>query len=128
VIPYAEQAIRLNPRTVDASGWYYFIGAVHLLRGRIDEAIVWFERSRSVYADHHRARAALAAAYALKGEMQRASAELAGAQKLSDRYSSIAAVTAAGREYLTSPKNRGLAESTYLAGLRLAGMPEHVAD
>jgi TolB-like protein/DNA-binding winged helix-turn-helix (wHTH) protein len=128
VIPYAEQAIRLNPRTVDASGWYYFIGAVHLLRGRIDEAIVWFERSRSVYADHHRARAALAAAYALKGEMQRASAELAGAQKLSDRYSSIAALTAAGREYLTSPKNRGLAESTYLAGLRLAGMPEHVAD
>jgi hypothetical protein len=45
-------------------------------------------------------------------------------RKLNDRYSNIAALTAAGREFLASPKNRSLAETTYLAGLRLAGMPE----
>jgi len=55
---------------------------------------------------------------------QHAAAELAEARKLSDRYSSIASLTAAEREYLASPKNRASAETTYLAGLRLAGMPE----
>jgi TolB-like protein/DNA-binding winged helix-turn-helix (wHTH) protein len=124
VIPYEEQAIRLNPRAQDAAGWHYFIGGVHLLKGQIDEAILWFEKSRSIYAGYHWTRASLAAAYALKGEAQRASVELAEARKLNDRYSNIAALTAAGREFLASPKNRSLAETTYLAGLRLAGMPE----
>jgi tetratricopeptide (TPR) repeat protein len=124
VIPSEEQAIRLNPRSQDATGWHYFIGGVHLLKGRTDEAIIWFEKSRSIYAGYHWTRASLAAAYALKGETQHAAAELAEARKLSDRYSSIASLTAAEREYLASPKNRASAETTYLAGLRLAGMPE----
>ena len=124
VIPLAEQAIRLNPRSQDATGWHYFIGGVHLLKGQTEEAIVWFEKSRSIYAGYHWTRASLAAAYALKGEARHAAAELAEARKLSDRYSSIAALTAAEREYLASPKNRASAETTYLAGLRQGRMPE----
>src|SRR5882724_4504845 len=47
-IPFLEQAIRLSPRDRDTGMWYFRIGLVHLLQSRIDEAILWFERSLSV--------------------------------------------------------------------------------
>jgi hypothetical protein len=61
-------------------------------------------------------------AYALKGDLDRASAELAEARKLSrdGRYSSIARLK--GGSWV--PKVRALAEATYFAGLRKAGVPE----
>jgi TolB-like protein/Tfp pilus assembly protein PilF len=125
VISNEEQAIRLNPRDWNLGGWYFTIGAVHLLKGQIDDAIVWLEKSRSANAGFHRTRASLAAAYALKGDTQAAAAELAEARKLNHRYSSIATLkAAAGYLVLEAPKIRGLAEATYFAGLRLAGMPE----
>jgi hypothetical protein len=66
----------------------------------------------------------LASAYGLRGESERAAAELAEARRLStgDRYSSIAHLKAAG--YFGVPKVRALFETTYFAGLRRAGMPE----
>ena len=66
----------------------------------------------------------LAAAYALKGDTERAAVELAEARTLNgdDRYSSIARLKAAG--YFGVPKIRALYEATYFAGLRKAGMPE----
>jgi predicted Zn-dependent protease len=64
----------------------------------------------------------LAAAYALRGESERAAAELAEARRLNgDLYSSIAHVKAGRRAV---PKIRALFEATYFAGLRKAGMPE----
>ena len=56
--------------------------------------------------------------------MQRAAAELAEARKLvgDDRYSSIAGVRAVTP--WGAPAIGDLAEATYLAGLRMAGMPE----
>jgi adenylate cyclase len=125
VIPNEEQAIRLNPRDWNLGGWYFTIGAVHLLKGQIDDAIVWLEKSRSANAGYHRTRASLAAAYALKGDTQHAAAELAEARKLNHRYSSIAGLkTAPGYQVLEAPKIRALAEATYFDGLRKAGMPE----
>jgi adenylate cyclase len=125
VIPNEEQAIRLNPRDWNLGGWYFTIGAVHLLKGQIDDAIVWLEKSRSANAGYHRTRASLAAAYALKGDAQHAAAELAEARNLNDRYSSIASLkTAQGYQVLEAPKIRALAEATYFDGLRKAGMPE----
>ena len=125
MIPNEEQAIRLNPRDWNLGGWYFTIGAVHLLKGQIDDAIVWLEKSRSANAGYHRTRASLAAAYALKGDTQHAAAELAEARKLNHRYSSIAGLkTAPGYQVLEAPKIRALAEATYFDGLRKAGMPE----
>jgi TolB-like protein len=125
VIPLTEYAIRLSPYDRNLGFWYWQIGAVHLLQARIDEAIPWLERGRSAYAGYHFIHASLAAAYALKGETERASAALAEARKLSDRYSSITLLKAApGRQWLEAPKLRALAETTYFGGLRLAGMPE----
>jgi len=124
VIPLAEQAIRLSPRDPGIGGHYYLIGTVHLLQSRNDDAIVWFEKARSaepVVPDVH---SRLASSYALKGEIERAVAELAEARRLNGRdlFSSIAHLKA--RMWQGVPKIRALYEATYFAGLRKAGMPE----
>jgi TolB-like protein/class 3 adenylate cyclase/Flp pilus assembly protein TadD len=123
-IPFHEKAIRLSPRDPLISGWYYRIGVVHLLQSRTDEAIFWHEKARNANPEFADPYAWLASAYALKGDIQCAAAELAEARRLNrdDRYSSIARVKA--MTSFGNPKLRGLAEATYFTGLRLAGMPE----
>jgi hypothetical protein len=63
----------------------------------------------------------LASAYALKGDLQRAISELAEARRFSRdrRYGSIAQY----KSSFGSTKISSL-ETTFLAGLRLAGVPE----
>jgi adenylate cyclase len=126
VIPLVEQAIRLSPRDPGIGSFYHLIGTVHLLQSHTDEAIVWLEKTRSVMpaAPIHRSR--LAAAYALRGETERAAAELAEARRLNggDLFSSIAHLKAYPGAWLGAPKTRALYEATYFAGLRKAGMPE----
>ena len=91
VIPLVEQAIRLSPRDPDIGFWYFLIGTVHLLQSRTDEAIVWLEKARSAIPATPVIHACLASAYALKGETERAAAELAEARRLSRRRSLIRA-------------------------------------
>jgi len=125
VIRPVEYAIRLSPHDRNLADFYWLIGAVHLLKARTDEAVQWLEKARSAYAGVHHIQAALAAGYALKGEVERAAVALGEARGFSDRYSSIANLKAApGRQWLEAPRLRALAEPTYFAGLRLAGMPE----
>jgi len=118
-----EHAIRLSPRDPEIGNCYFRIGQVHMVQSRTDEAIVWFEKARSANPRHPQFHAYLAAAYALKGDTERAAVELAEARGLSgdDRYSSIARLR---RGYWGVPKIRALYETTHLAGLRKAGMPE----
>jgi TolB-like protein/Flp pilus assembly protein TadD len=124
VIPLVEQSIRLSPRDRGIGSRYKLIGAVHLLQSRTDEAIVWLEKARSAVPAEPGCRSCLAAAYALRGETERAAAELAEARRLSndDRFSSLARLKAVG--HLGVPKTRALFEATLFAGLRKAGMPE----
>jgi adenylate cyclase len=124
-IPLFEQTIRLDPRDSYVVYRYDWIGLVHLLQSRTDEAIVWFEKARSVNPAISGPHAHLASAYALKGETERAAAELAEARRVvvgGDRFSSIVRLQAVG--YFGVPKVRALFEATYFAGLRRAGMPE----
>jgi tetratricopeptide (TPR) repeat protein len=123
VIPLEQQAIRLSPREPRIGWWYFMIGRVHLLQSRINEAVIWLEKARSNIPAAAMVRAALASAYALKGETERASAELAEARSVSsdDRYTTIARLRCG---YLGMPKIKALLEATYYAGLRKAGMPE----
>ena len=131
VIPLEERAIRLSPRDPSIGYRYLLIGTVHLLQSRTDEAIVWLEKGRggmpAISVFHSR----LAAAYALRGESERAAAELAEARRLEgDLYSSIAHLKASTIDDVKAggsqvvPKIRALYEATYFAGLRKAGMPE----
>jgi tetratricopeptide (TPR) repeat protein len=120
-VPLLEQAIRLSPRDPMLSGFYSEIGRVHLLQSRTDEAIPWLEKARNATPAHPSLRAWLASAYALKGETDLAAVELAEARRLgSGRFSSIART----KEWYWTPAIGSLLETTFLAGLRKAGMPE----
>ena len=122
-IPLVEQAIRLSPRDPGIGHCYNLIGNVHLLQSRIEKAIVWLEKARSAMPGVPIFRSRLAAAYALRGETERAAAELAEARRLNkDLFSSIARLKA-GRPWGV-PKIHALFEATYFTGLRKAGMPE----
>jgi adenylate cyclase len=99
-IPLAEQAIRLSPRDPVIGVWYMRIGQVHLLQSRIDEAVIWVEKARRAVPAHAEARR-------LSGE---------------DRFSSLARLNATW--HYGVPKIRALFETTFIKGLRLAGMPE----
>jgi len=125
-IPLMEQAIRLNPSNPFIGAYYFSIGQVHLLQSRTDDAIVWLEKAHSANLGGRAPflHAWLASAYALKGNIERAAAELAEARRLSrdDRFSNLARLKAVG--YFGVPKARALFEATYFAGLRKAGMPE----
>ena len=121
-----EHAIRLNPRDPDIGLRYFQIGTVHLLQSRTDEAIVWLEKARSASPTLAFVPRWLASAYALKGEPELAAAALAEAQRWAGNgpQISIAQQKAFGAKFFEEPATRALFETTYLAGLRKAGVPE----
>jgi TolB-like protein len=128
-IPLVEQAIRLSPRDPLIRGFYTNMGIARLLQSHTDEAILWFERARGT-AQFGWPYSFLAAIYGLRGETDKAAANLAEARRQypDGRYSSIARRKAQGLYSITGywgvPKVAALFETTYFAGLRKAGMPE----
>jgi len=119
-----EQVLRLSPRDPFNGNRYDMIGMAHLLESRTDEAIGWLEKGCNLSPRLSSPHAHLASAYALKGDLDRASAELDKARKLSrdDRWLSIARLKATGN--FGVPKFLALAEATHFVGLHKAGMPE----
>ena len=129
VISLCEEAIRLSPRDPNIGTPFALIGTVNLLAARTDEAILWYEKARSSNPGAFFWHGYLASAYGVKGEIERAAAELSEARKSNrdGRFSSIARLSAVGYAGSGSwgvPKVRALFEATYFAGLRKAGMPE----
>ena len=95
-IPLDEQAIRLSPGDPYLQNYYQDMGIIYLLLSRSNEAIVWFEKARHPGLDWP--YSFLAAIYALRGESEKAAANLAEAGRLcpDGRYSSIARRKATG--------------------------------
>jgi TolB-like protein len=126
VIPLEEQAIRLSPRDPGIGWWYLRIGHVHLLQSRPAEAIPWLDTARRAVPELPFVHALLASAFGLKGETERAAAQLAEAQRLTGdgHFLSVARLKAFGslRGYYRATNIDF--EGTYFAGLRKAGMPE----
>jgi tetratricopeptide (TPR) repeat protein len=122
-IPLEQQAIRLSPREPRIGWWYWVIGNVHLLQSHTDEAIGWYERARSSIPAAPVLHSRLASAYGLKGEIERAAAELAEARRLSPVYRN-ASLTRLRAGYWGVPEIRALHETTLFVGWRKAGMPE----
>jgi predicted Zn-dependent protease len=100
------------------------IGQVHLLQSRIDEAIVWLERARIANPRSRSPHTWLASAYALKGDLDRATAELAEAGMLIEGKAYPSITTMRAGYFGVPPTVRELYEATYFAGLRKAGVPE----
>jgi tetratricopeptide (TPR) repeat protein len=125
-IPLVEQAICISPRGPYISCYHSMIGVMHLAQSGTDEAILWLEKVHSANSELPQVHILLASAYGLKGETERAAAELTEARRLhgGDRYSSIARLRAFSSGYSGVPKIRTLFEATYFAGLRKAGMPD----
>jgi tetratricopeptide (TPR) repeat protein len=121
-IAYLERAIRLSPSGPGIAPWYGRIGVMQLLEAHTDEAIASLEKSEGENGRLPFVHAYLAAGYALEGETQRARTQLANARALSGAYSSL--VTVEKSSWYDNPKIRALAETTYFAGLRKAGIPE----
>jgi predicted Zn-dependent protease len=128
-ISFAEKAIHLSPCDPVVGDRYFVIGQAHLLQSHIDEAIMWLERSVNARPRLPLNRGWLTAAYALKGDTQRAAAALAEARRLAGEgfFSSIARrrlewSSGVGRG--ARPEIHALFETTYFAGLRKAGVPE----
>jgi TolB-like protein/DNA-binding winged helix-turn-helix (wHTH) protein len=120
-----RQAILLSPHDPFLGIWYFRIGQAILLQSRADEAIDWLEKAHNENSAYPFVSAWLAAAYGLKGDLSRAAEELADARNLNGNGSpaSIAAERAAsGRDF--APGTRALLETTYLVGLRQAGVHE----
>jgi TolB-like protein/class 3 adenylate cyclase/Tfp pilus assembly protein PilF len=121
-IPYFERAIRLSPYGSGVSAWYARIGLIQLLQSQTDQAIASLEKARTENARLPFVHIFLAAAYGLRGQSERARTELAEARKLGSTQSSLAKIEKS--TWLQNPKIHALVETTYLAGLRKAGMPE----
>ncbi len=121
-VRYIEQAIRLSPHEPGIAFWYGRIGVMELLQGKTDDALPWLEKARSENARLPFVHSYLAAAYAIKGDTERAAKELAEARRLGPGYKSLAAVKKS--IWYDNPKIRAFAEATYFPALRRAGMPE----
>jgi TolB-like protein/Tfp pilus assembly protein PilF len=119
-----QQAIRLSPRDPLIGIWYGQVGLSYLLQSRIDDAILWLEKGRLANPEAPSLHSRLASAYALNGELDRAEAELDETRKtgVDTRYSSIGRLRATVA--FLKPRIRDAIESTYFAGLRMAGIPE----
>jgi adenylate cyclase len=119
-----EQAIRLSPRDPYIANYYWRIGMTYLLQSHMKQAVAWLEKARNANSRLAGPHAWLASAYALIGDKKLAVAELAESRRLSgdNRYASIGRFKSRG--FLGSPRTHELAETTFFAGLRKAGVPE----
>jgi adenylate cyclase len=123
--PLLEQAVRLSPRDPQIGYLTVRLGLLHLLLSRTDEAIIWLKKARSAAPSLPFLHLFLASAYGLRGETERAGAELVDVEKLPGpgHVSSIAGLRATLGDW-GPPKVRRLFETTLFVGLRKAGLPE----
>ncbi|HEU0216441.1 MAG TPA: adenylate/guanylate cyclase domain-containing protein [Stellaceae bacterium] len=122
-IPLEEKRIRLNPNDPNIALAYWSIGLAHLLQSHLDEAIDWLTKARAANPRVYYFYLDLAAAFALKGDLDQAHAALAESLKLRPQINSMKAQLARWA-YTNNPAYRVLADKTIDAGLRKAGMPE----
>ncbi len=123
-IPLMERAVRLSPRDPQIGNWESRIGLAYLVQSRIDDAVLSLEKARVAAPELPWVHLRLASAYGLKGETERAAAEIAEAQRTDGhaRDLTIAHLKAPG--FSSGTKISALFDTTYFAGLRKAGMPE----
>jgi hypothetical protein len=99
------------------------IGLLYLVQSRIDDAILWLEKARAAAPELPWVHLRLASAYGLKGETERATAEIAEARR-TDHHGRDLRIARLKVGFSPSRKIDALFEATYYAGLQKAGVPE----
>ena len=118
-----EQAIRLAPDGPNLAIAYWALGTCQLLSGRVDQAI---ELLQTASAADHRLWVPyfyLAAAYGLRGDLDKAKSALAESIRLKPAIRSLTRMQAENR-WLTDPRYQALQVKTLNVGLRRAGLPD----
>jgi adenylate cyclase len=122
-IPYIEKSIRLSPHDPTVANNYGALGSCYLLLGHLDQAIEFLRQARTAKPRDSGIHRGLAAALALRGDLDEAKAELAEAIKLDPKVNSLAALSASA-PWITNPPLWALREKTVNVGLRRAGFPD----
>ncbi|HWB51114.1 MAG TPA: adenylate/guanylate cyclase domain-containing protein [Stellaceae bacterium] len=122
-IPLEEKRIRLNPNDANIALAYWSLGLAYLLQNDLPPAIDWLTKARAANPRIYYIDLDLAAALALKGDLDGAREALAASLKLKPEINSMKRQLARWA-YTNNPAYRALAEKTIDAGLRKAGMPE----
>jgi Tfp pilus assembly protein PilF len=118
-----EQAIRLAPDGPNLAIAYWALGTCQLLSGRVDQAIDLLQTASA--ADHRLwvPYFYLAAAYGLRGDLDKAKSALAESIRLKPAIRSLTRMQAENR-WLTDPRYQALQVKTLNVGLRRAGFPD----
>jgi adenylate cyclase len=120
-IPLIEQAMRLSPRDPVTGLFDWQLGTAHLFLRHDDLAIEWFLKAHAANPKYVFVLRDLAAAYALKGDDERAQAYLA---ELLKAWPNVSIASQRANRDSDDPEYLRLREETLYAGLRKAGVPE----
>ena len=112
---HVRYAIRLSPKDHGVGIWTLFGGEIALEQGRDDEALDWLTRAIELAPRSAFAHAALAAAYALKGDAASAAKQAAETRRLAP-WLTVERMTAR----LVGPSEKGSEPRRLMQGLRLA--------
>jgi TolB-like protein/Flp pilus assembly protein TadD len=122
--PLMERAADLSPRDPQIGNWDSRIGLTYLVQSRLDDAVLWLEKARGAAPELPWVHLRLAAAYGLQGEIERAAAEIAEAQRMDGQGPDLTIAHLKVPGFSSGTKTSALFDTTYFAGLRKAGMPE----
>ena len=121
-LPYADLAIRLDPRGQGRFGAMYHAGLANFFLGNNDLAIDWFLKSRAGNPNQPRAYAGLVVAYASKGDTPKARESVSQLLQLVPKYSMSQSAEHPFPSSTSAYKQQY--DSVYLPAARAAGLPE----
>jgi TolB-like protein len=121
-IPVIEKCIPIGPHDTASPSAYSMLSLAHLLLGDVEQAIEFSRKARARNPQLYFPHLLLAAALALKDELDEAQAALAAGIKLRPKFASLAQL----RAYTTwgNARYKALREKTLDLGLLRAGMPD----
>jgi tetratricopeptide (TPR) repeat protein len=118
-----EEAIRLTPDGPNLAIAYWALGTCQLLLGRADQAIDLLQTASAANPGLWMPYFYLAAAYGLRGDLDKAKSARAESIRLKPAIRSLARMRAENR-WLTDPRYQALQVKTLNVGLRRAGFPD----